>query len=58
MSSANVPDTVFFFSHRLEMAPEDGAYMLLTQLPALYLILRAGAGVDAGGGRTYGVWDF
>ena len=28
------------------------------QLPALYLILRAGAGVEAGGGRAYGVRDF
>ena len=28
------------------------------QLPALYLILRAGAGVDAGIGRAYGVRDF
>jgi len=58
MSSVNVPDTVFFFSHRLEMAPEEGAYMLLTQLPVLYLILRAGAGVEAGVGRAYRVRDF
>ena len=28
------------------------------ELPALYLILRAGAGIDAGGGRAYGVRDF
>ena len=28
------------------------------QLPVLYLILRAGAGVDAGVGRAYGVRDF
>jgi len=28
------------------------------QLPALYLILRPGAGVDAGVGRAYGVRDF
>jgi len=28
------------------------------QLPALSLILRAGAGVDAGVGRAYGVRDF
>ena len=27
------------------------------QLPALYLILRAGVGVDAGIGRAYGVRD-
>jgi len=32
--------------------------MLLTQLPALYLILREGAGVDVGVGRAYGLWDF
>ena len=40
------------------MAKEEGAYKLLTQLPALYLILRAGAGVDARVGRAYGVRDF
>ena len=40
------------------MAKEEGAYMLLTQLPILYLILREGAGVDAGVGRAYGVRDF
>ena len=28
------------------------------QLPVLYLILREGAGVDAGIGRAYGVRDF
>jgi len=28
------------------------------QLPVLYLILRKGAGVDAGVGRAYGVRDF
>ena len=28
------------------------------KLPALYLILREGAGVDAGVGRAYGVRDF
>ena len=28
------------------------------KLPVLYLILRAGAGVDAGIGRAYGVRDF
>jgi len=40
------------------MAKEKDAYKLLTQLPVLYLILRAGAGVDAGGGRACGVRDF
>ncbi len=40
------------------MAKEEGAYDLLTQLPVLYLILRYGAGVDAGVGRAYGVRDF
>jgi len=40
------------------MAEEEGAYKLLTQLPVLYLILRKGAGVDAGIGRAYGVRDF
>jgi len=40
------------------MAEEAGAYKLLTKLPVLYLILRAGAGVDAGIGRAYGVLDF
>ena len=44
--------------HRIEMAKEEGAYMLLTQLPVLYLIIREGAGVDAGVGRAYGVRDF
>ena len=28
------------------------------QFPVLYLIFRAGAGVDAGAGRAYGVRDF
>ena len=32
--------------------------MLLTQLPVLYLILKKGAGVDAGVGQAYGVRDF
>ena len=45
-------------THMIEMAKEEGAYMLLTQLPVLYIILRAGAGVDAGVGRAYGVRDF
>jgi len=37
----------FIFLLRIEIAKEEGAYMLLTQLPALYPILRAGAVVDA-----------
>ena len=45
-------------THRIEMSKKQGAYKLLTQLPALYLIHRAGAGVDAGVGRAYGVRDF
>jgi hypothetical protein len=48
----------FISTHRIEMAEEEGAYKLLTQLPLLYLILREGAGVDAGVGRAYGVRDF
>ena len=40
------------------MAKEEGTYMLLTQLPVLYLILKKGAGVDAGVGQAYGVLDF
>jgi len=41
------------------MAEEQGANKLLTNCPpALYLIFRAGAGVDAGVGRAYGVRDF
>ena len=39
------------------MAKEEGAYMPTVQLPVLYLILREGAGVDAGVGRAYGVRD-
>ena len=39
------------------MAPEEGRTGA-DQLPVLYLILRAGAGVDAGGGRAYGDRDF
>ena len=35
-----------------------GCVQSADQLPALYLILRAGAGVDAGVGRAYGVRDF
>ena len=42
----------------IEIVKEEDAYMLLTQLPVLYLILRTGAGVDAGVGRACGVWDF
>ena len=45
-------------THSIEMAKEEGAYKLLTQLPVLYLILRERAGVDAGVGRAYGVRDF
>ena len=48
----------FISTHRIEIAKEEGACKLLTQLPVLYLILRVGAGVDAGTGRTYGVRDF
>ena len=42
------------------MAKKEGAYELLTQLPVLYLILRAGAGVDVGVGQTmeFGIFDF
>jgi len=40
------------------MAKEEGAHMLLTQLPVLYHIFRGGAGVDAGVWRAYGVQDF
>jgi len=35
-----------------------GCQEAVDQLPALYLILRTGAGVDAGGGRADGVRDF
>ena len=35
-----------------------GCQQAADQLPILYLIHRAGAGVDAGGGRAYGVRDF
>ena len=48
----------FIFSHRIEMAKQDDAYKLLTQLPHLYLIPREGAGVDAGVRRAHGVRDF
>ena len=40
------------------MAKEEGAHMLLTQLPVLYHIFRGGAGVAAGVGRAYEVSDF
>jgi len=42
----------------IEIVKEEDAYMLLTQLPVLYLTLRARTGVDAGIGRACGVWDF
>jgi len=45
-------------THSIEMAKEEDAYKLLTQLPVLSPILREGAGVDAGIGRAYGVRDF
>ena len=37
-----------------------GCQQAADQLPVLYLILRAGAGVDAGGGRPIecGIFDF
>ena len=35
-----------------------GCVHATNQLPVLYLILRKGAGVDAGVGRAYGVRDF
>jgi len=35
-----------------------GCQQAADELPALYLILRAGAGVGAGVGRAYGVRDF
>ena len=45
-------------THRIEKAKKQGANKPQTQLPVLYLILRAGAGVGAGGGRADGVRDF
>ena len=48
----------FISTHRIEMAKQDDAYMLLTQLPVLYPILREWAEVDAGVGRANGVRDF
>ena len=44
--------------HSIEIAKEEGAYMLLTKLPVRFLILREGAGVDVGVGRAYRVRDF
>jgi len=35
-----------------------GCQQAADQLPVLYLIFRAGGGVDAGVGRAYGVRDF
>ena len=40
----------------MKVAKEGSAYV--HQLPALYLILREGAGIDAGVGRACGVPDF
>jgi len=51
----HIPDN--HSTHRLEITKEEGAYKLLTQLPVLYLILRAGAGVDAGGDLEWEVGD-
>jgi len=42
----------------MEIAKKEGAYKLLTQLPVLHLILKEGAGVDAGVGQAYEVRDF
>ena len=44
-------------THSIEIPKEEGAYMLLTQLPVLYLILGEGAGVYTEDERAYGVWD-
>ena len=45
----------FIFTHRIKITKEEGAYKLLTQLPARSLIYIAGAGVEAGVGRAYEV---
>ena len=48
----------FFLLTQYRNSIGSGCVHATTQLPVLYLILRAGAGVDAGGGRAYGVRDF
>jgi len=43
---------------RFHMAKETECQQTADELPVLYLILRSGAGVDAGVRRAYGVRDF
>ena len=57
MSSVNVPNTVYLLTQDRNSKAR-GCLHAADKLPVLYLILRAGAGVDAGVGRAYGVRDF
>jgi len=57
MSSVNVPDTVYLHTQDRNSKGR-GCQQAAYELPALYLILRARTGVDAGVGRTGGVRDF
>jgi hypothetical protein len=48
----------FISTHRIEMAKEKGAYMLLTQLPVLYLTSEKGLELmrESGEPMEFGRW--
>jgi len=50
----------FISTHRIEMAKEEGAYMLLTQLPVLYLTSEKGLELmrESGEPIEFGIFDF
>ena len=56
--SCVVNDSGMEFHTQDKNSKETGCQQAADKLPVLYLILGAGAGIDAGVGRTYGVWDF
>jgi hypothetical protein len=50
----------FISTHRIEMAKEEGAYMLLTQLPVLYLTSEKGLELmrESGEPMEFGILDY
>jgi len=51
---------LFTSTHRIEMAKEEGTYMLLTQLPILYLTLKQGLELmrESGEPMEFRIFDF
>jgi len=52
------PNPLTIISHTGSKKQRNRVPTSADELPVLYLIFRAGAGVEAGGGRAYGVRDF